>query len=181
MDISYTKKGEIRLKKVVGQPDKWIKNVAKAKRSHGEAYISGGKLRPAKHVQPPCGERCIHKCAVKFTAERRLAIFNRYWSLGDLTLQRAFILNLIKTVLPKYRRTKIDPKRNRSLNYAYHFSISDSVEPIRVCKTFFMNTLHISYVTVETAIRKFNAEKGVLQGEKRGKHPRKMCKSHEIN
>lgn len=133
-------------------------------------------MRPAKKVQPPCAG-CIHKCPTKISDERRQEIFKFYWGLGDLTLQRAFILNLMKIVQTKYRRKKENPKRNRSLNYAYHFTAGFNTDQIRVCKTFFLNTLHISYVTVETALKKFNTKNGILQGETRGKHPRNKNKS----
>lgn len=169
------------MKKVVAQPDKWLKNVVKYKRNKGEEYLTtSGVLRPAKKVQPSC-TGCIYKCPTKISDKRRQEIFNFYWGLGDLTLQRAFILNLLKIVKTKYRRLKKNATRNRSLNYAYHFTASFHSDQIRVCKTFFLNTLNISYVTVDTALKKFNTSNGILQGEIRGKHPRYKNDSEKKN
>lgn len=164
--VAYTKRGQIRLKKVVKQPHKWIRNVAKAKRNIGEEYIArGGYIRPARHLQQPCDQKCYQKCTVNFNDDQRMQIFKYYWNLGDLTLQRQYIINSMHRVQPKYRRPKEGSKR--SLNYAYYMQ-ADGGERLRVCKTFFLNTLDVSRMTVDTALRKYNEAEGCLEGELRG-------------
>lgn len=141
--------------------------MAKAKRNVGEEYIArGGYVRPARHLQEPCDvDKCYQKCTEKFTDDQRMEIFKYYWNLGDLTLQRQFIINSMHRVQPKYRRPKDGSKR--SLNYAY-FMQAGNGERQRVCKTFYLNTLDVSRVTIDTALKKYNEAEGCLEGELRG-------------
>lgn len=100
--------------------------------------------------------------------DKRKKIFDNYWSLGDCTLQRQFIITSLEKIQPRNRRPKEGSQR--SLNYAYNL-YDDYLErrgPTRVCKTFFLQTLDVSCQTVKTAIKKFDAEAGILEGERRG-------------
>lgn len=164
---THKKSGEKR-RKLVAQPDKWVRNVAKANRNMGESYISNGVLRPAKKtLREPCGDNCRLKCNTKITEAERESILNEFWELGDLTRKREYIIRHMEQIIPKYLKKKEGSKR--SLNYAYNFYVNG--QKIKVCSTFFLNTLNVSYMTVATAVRKFfNAKEGLLEGELRGKN-----------
>lgn len=71
----------------------WIANRAKKLRNLGQQYVSKDslKVRKAKAVKQPCAG-CSYRCTEKFSAAERKDIFTRYWSLGDVTRQREFIL-----------------------------------------------------------------------------------------
>nr|CAH7732169.1 unnamed protein product [Callosobruchus chinensis] len=80
-----TKVGKKRLR----FPEKWRKNVAKALRNNGKEYVSvskDGKVRPARTIQPPCGDKCKLQCSKKFTEEDRNLLFTEYWNLATLAI-----------------------------------------------------------------------------------------------
>lgn len=169
--VQYTRKGQIRLKKVTQKPDKWKKNIQKANRSIGKEYISNGILRRAKQLCDPCPSNCKLRCSERITNEQRHKIFHNYWNLGDVTLQRKFIVCCMEMIKPKYRKPKEGSQR--SLNFAYKFHLDECEEPIRVCKTMFLNTIDVSDMTLRTAYKKFSPESGTLETDLRGRHPRK--------
>lgn len=165
----YNRRGLLKLKPRVKQPDKWLRNIAKLKRNNGEEYIGhGGVVRPARSVQPPCDETCTLKCTTRITEERRKEIFAKYWGLGDLTLQRRFIINCLERVEPKQRRKHVGSKRSQNCAYNFFDDYQHRTGPTRVCKTFFLRTLDIGKKVVLVAIKKFNAETGTLEADKRG-------------
>ena len=74
--------------------DEWLTNKAKTMRNTGKPYTSRSKSRkniPARYLKPPCGEKCKLECTKKITDSMRTKIFDCYWQLGDLSLQRNFI------------------------------------------------------------------------------------------
>lgn len=151
----------------MAQPHKWIRNVLKAKREMGKSYITNGVIRPAKKcLKEPCSNQCRIKCSTKMTETERESILKVFWELGDLTKKREFIIRQMEQVIPKYNRKK--EGSNRSLNYSYNFYVND--QKIKVCRTFFMNTLNISQMVIATAVRKFfNATDEMIEGDLRGK------------
>ncbi|XP_037025022.1 transcriptional repressor CTCFL-like isoform X2 [Bradysia coprophila] len=160
----YNKRGERTVRKPVAKPHKWKRNVAKTQRNFGQRYITAkGIEKPEKKLKEPCNSICRIKCTTKITHSQREEIFKHFWSICDLTQKRAFLIRHIEMVIPKYRRSN----GLRSLNHAYFFEVD--AKRIQVCKTFFVRTLDISHVFIKTAIRKFNSEKGHLEGERRGK------------
>lgn len=160
----YNKKGEKTARRPLAKPHKWKRNMAKTQRNFGQSYVSTkGIERPEKKVKEPCNNICRMKCTAKITNEQRQVIFKHFWNIPDLTQKRVFLIRHIEQIIPKYRRSNA----SRSLNYAYFFEIDD--KRIQVCKTFFTKTLDISHVFIKTAIKKFNSEKGCLEGERRGK------------
>lgn len=142
--------------------------MAKASRNIGESYVSNGVLRPAKRtLKEPCGDNCRIKCTTKITEAEREMILEEFWKLGDLTRKREFIIRHMEQIIPKYVKKKEGSRR--SLNYAYNFYIRG--QKIKVCTTFFLNTLNVSYMTVATAVRKFfSAKDSLIEGELRGKN-----------
>jgi len=89
--------------------------------------------------------------------------------LGSIQKQCEFIARCADPILPKYRRVVQSSKRRRnerSLNVGYYFQLDD--DRIRVCKTFFLNTLDISNSVTRTALQKCNGNGELIVGDRRG-------------
>lgn len=71
----------------------------------------------------------------------------------------------METVEPKYRYTRRDSQRG--LNFAFYFHLKDDTK-IRVCKTFFRNTLDINDRVIQTIRNKTTF--GTVTDDGRGKH-----------
>lgn len=157
------------MKRLKQKPHRWKKNLAKRKRNFGESYVTNGVLRPAKTLKPPCTTKCRMKCTEKISHQQREELLREYLNLENITLKREYIIRCMEQIIPKYIRKKEGSKR--SLNYAYNFYIDGN--KIQVCTTFFLSTLDISYMTIQTTVKKFYREKdGLMEGEQRGKHRR---------
>jgi hypothetical protein len=72
-----------RPKKRPRRPEHWEKNVAKAKRAKGEAYISPstGKEVPARETRPAC--KCWRKCYEAFSDAERGDLLQQFNDLGN--------------------------------------------------------------------------------------------------
>lgn len=140
------------------------------KKYRGETYISkNGVVRGGKCIGPPCNEQCIYKCTLHISHEVRKQIFDNFYKLGSIQKQWEFIASCADRIIPKYRRIVDTSKRKRnerSLNVAYYFQKDD--DRIRVCKTFFLNTLDISNSVTKTALQKCNGNGELIEGDRRG-------------
>lgn len=147
----------------------WTRNIRKKKRNTGQAYVtSRGMYMPVRKVLPPCGLICRFKCTTKLTETFRKEINERYWKIGDINRQREFISRHMEDVFPKYARKL--PGSNRGTNKAFYF-INDEGAKIRVCKLFFLSTLHISSTAVATTVHNKDSD-GNLLPDKRGRYER---------
>lgn len=148
----------------------WGKNLTKKKRNLGESYINATrKLVPARCVKSTCGDKCRPKlkCADKIVPEQREIILKKFWAMGDENRRHDFVAHRMSPIVPKYRYLKTESSRSRGLNFAYYFEVEGI--RIRVCKTYFMNTLSISNTTIATVQNKKSIEGIVVEG-KQGKH-----------
>ncbi|CAH0729639.1 unnamed protein product, partial [Brenthis ino] len=153
-------------RKRTSNPQKWKQNLNKILRNSGRSYeTTKKKTVAAREVKPPCTDKCRLKCYEKFTSLQRQAIFDTYWNIGELNLQRSFIQSCMSDVTPRYKYT--NAMRPREANKAFHFIVNG--RPIRVCKPFFVGTLNISDRVIRTVIQKCQNH-GVLQNDRRGKH-----------
>lgn len=129
-DNSNVKKGRKRLARV----DEWLSVKAKKLRNTGQSYVSRSKKKktvPARAMKPPCEiNKCKMQCSVKIQSQDRMRIFSKYWELGDINLQRNFINNCTKEIMPAVRFT--GKQKPRKHNNAYYFIVNN--EEIRVCK-----------------------------------------------
>lgn len=148
-------------------PDKWISKKMKLLRNSGQEYTSAKskKLKRAKAIRPPCGEKCRLKCPEKISEELRGSIFSAFWALAELQRQREYIVSHCEQIKPKYRYTCT--QNLRQLNTAFYFDINSN--RLRVCKQFFMATLDINERTIKTALAK-KTEAGFVAEDRRGKH-----------
>lgn len=139
------------------------------KKYRGETYISkNGVVRGGKCVGPPCAQ-CIYQCSIYIIKEQRKQIFDNFYNLGTIQRQWEFIARCTDRILPKYRRVVESSKRKRNergLNVAYYFQLDNN--RIRVCKTFFLNTLDISNSVTKTALEKCNENGELIVGDRRG-------------
>lgn len=157
-----------RTRKRKADPLNWRRNKNKLLRNSGKAYENTtGVTVPNREMHPPCGVKCRHKCASKFTEEERLNIFRKYWSLADINMQRNFILHFMQEINPQYRYVLNDRVRaHRIKNNAFYFDNNGT--KVRVCKLFFTATLGISFRCIRTVIEK--SREGFLSNDCRGKH-----------
>ena len=81
-----------RKRSKVAEPTNWKVNVRKHKRNAGQTYISReGKNIKERIIKSGCGKKCRLCCHEKFDENHRKNIFNQFWALQDLALQRNFI------------------------------------------------------------------------------------------
>lgn len=147
-------------------PAKWKQNKIRRLRNEGKSYLShSNKKVPARCLQPPCSDKCRLKCSAIINTEERYKIFQQFWDLGDLIMQRAFIQQSMDDIEPKYKYTNAaNPRRN---NKRYHFVVDN--QKIIVCKAFYKATLNISDRMIFTVQNKIN-ESGFQLSDMRGKH-----------
>lgn len=153
------------LKKRKLKPEKWKKNIIKAKRNAGEAYISLGISRPAKCIREPCPDYCRMKCREHVSDEQRQVIFNHYWGLSDLRSKRQYVAYSLDIPTNQCPR---DTSKGRGKSFRYHFRLDDG-RRVPVCKMFYQNTLNISNRAIKTAVEKLT-DAGNIEDDKRGKH-----------
>lgn len=123
--------------------NQWTIKKAKINRSSGLSYTSASKSKKkydVRKLRPPCGNQCKQKCTSKIDETQRQNIFEKYWSLGDLSKQRSYIATCMLSIKHKYRYSSTE--NYRKLNNAYYFEINKT--RFRVCKHFFKATLDIN-------------------------------------
>ena len=104
-----------RPKKRPRRPEHWKKNVTKAKRAKGEAYISPstGKEVPARETRPAC--KCQRKCYEAFSDAERGDLLQRFNDLGNKEVQDAYLFGLISSRPIQRRRPRRSAGRARRL------------------------------------------------------------------
>lgn len=147
----------------------WKKNVSKRLRNTGKAYkTSRAKVVGQREIKDTCNDKCRLNCRAKVTMEEREYLFHEYWALGDVKRKWNYISNSMTTIKTKYRYIREGGTGNqRRKKNAFHFNLPN--KKIRVCKTFFKNTLDISDRPIRTVMEKQVA--GIfLADDNRGKH-----------
>lgn len=149
-------------------PTKW--KAAEAKKAHnlGVAHTSlRGKEVGAKEMKNGCSDSCKRKCHFKISEERRRALFQKYWAIGDKALQWYFLAKLVHPRPIKRRKVEViedeDPYRKNTFEYTLPDFDSALPKPIVVCKQMFLATFSISATVVRNALTKNSPDK-------RGKH-----------
>ena len=156
-----------RTRWTISCPESWSVNVEKGKRKKCLPYKSRkGIERPAKQPKVACNNSCRFKCSQVFIEEERIEICRTFWSL-DYDRQKDFYIGNIEQNLP-IRKKLQTTKGNRQLSRSYFFKKGD--KKVRICQTFFKNTLSISDGPIIHAF-KTRSNMGVFEGpDKRGKH-----------
>jgi hypothetical protein len=165
-------------KKRMSTPITWYAKKVKLLRNSGQEYVSVGKSRKtveARKVGPPCSDKCRFKCSEKIPNEERHQLFKAFYALADLHKQREFVARHTTVIIPKYRYSCTN--NLRKLNSAFFFEVNG--QRIRVCKTFFSNTLDFKERSIRTVLAK-KTDTGFLEEEKRGKHGKQPTVDPEI-
>ena len=148
--------------------ENWKRNIHKRQRNTGKSYVSRtGKIRSARTLKRGCAHTCRYKCKSKFSESERQSIFHSYWQLGDVDKQRQFIA---KYATIKIKSKNGGGKRKWTVTYTLpQIQENGKSVAIKVCKTFFQDTIGITDSVVKTVLKKLSAI-GVCMEDNRGKH-----------
>lgn len=113
---------ENRGRKKKRNPKNWQRNIRKAKRARGEAYVgTRGQEVAARQQGAACG--CKKACFDKLSADKRLEIMVSFNALGDQEKQDSYLAHLISVDHKKKTRPrKLNPK-NRTYSFKYKVSL----------------------------------------------------------
>lgn len=177
VDNDTNEKDDLKMKKsrkLQRNEKNWQRNIKKRKINSGEEYISRlGKKHEAKKVLPSCdNKKCQYRCTEKISEADRTELFQKFYRLGNKTLQREYLARNIERIQPKNEKVY----KKRKIICAYYFTTNN--QKIRVCKLFFKNTLNISNNSIDTVLKKKN-EFDFLTPEKRGTHSNRANKVND--
>ena len=137
----------------------WKRSITKRLRNSGDEYYTKcGKLVVKRCVQQSCGN-CRLKCSSNISSTERTVIFNNYWKLGDKNRQNDFITSHVDVLPPPSKGRKQVCKN-------FYFTVNG--QRVRVCQTFFLNTLHVSNKLLHYNTSKIRNEYGVNRLDQRG-------------
>ena len=98
--------GGKRGRKRTRNPDNW-ENMWRNKEKIQEKIMSGTEVSCiGKKMKKGCGEGCRYKCHKNVSADNREKLFDLYWGLGDITLQRQFLLKYAHSKPTKQQSNK---------------------------------------------------------------------------
>nr|CAH7749533.1 unnamed protein product [Callosobruchus chinensis] len=169
IDINYqTFYNYLPTKKRKRQPEKWLKNVKKTVKAHGQEDVGARGITKRKaELKPPCKPSCKIKCEI--SENKRLGVFENYWRLGNYERQRDFINSNTDKVGTKPKT--ISSRCRRQFSCVFYLPL-DGVR-IRVCKTMFLNTLGIKKGVVAIALKK-RSSVNTSFSDRRGRHVKKV-------
>ena len=123
----------------------WKRNVKSRKYQTGQVRKYKGEER-ARSVRGRCKPTCRRNCS-QISNEQQQDIHNMFWSIGDATRRHDFMIHNVRRVAKK-RTTTENSRRANSQFYFLPLGGSDT----SVCKTFFMNTLDVSHMSIGYAL-----------------------------
>ena len=132
-------------------------------------------VRPKK-IKLPWNDTCKKQCTVNISEEERAHIFKSFWDVGDINLQRSFLLQRVKvTKKSRERKRKHDAgreikRRSRRSTRTYSFRVLSNDASVELCQKFFLNTLGTDKRRVRTTLEKCD-ESGLLQSDQRFPQP----------
>jgi hypothetical protein len=110
-------------------------------------YVFLFQEQRAREVQEPCPPKCRLKCQINFSQAQRQELHNNFWALTDEEKWQFYAI-YVERFTKQSSRSKNEESR-RAFTYNYYFK-SKSGKRIKVCKTFFLNTLDIRYFCTES-------------------------------
>ena len=156
----------------------WNQKVQKRKRNCGEEYVITSrtskvqKVIPARKMGGPCECKMLN-CDNKYTQEMREKIFEHYWNLGDINLQRMFLCKCAKQRPKKRTRIRnVDKAKTNERMFSVEYSLPSEGddEDVRVCAVFLVNTLGISRKALASTIKMTDNETGIVRTDQRGQN-----------
>lgn len=153
------------------KPQNWKVQEANKKRNLGQEYISYStkKVVQARRMKESCEKlhNCRTKCHLKISENQRQLIFQNFWKLGNHNKHMDFLAKHVKKEQKKVN-TVGEKNSRRQFTMNYYFTVRESF--IKVCKTFFLNTLNITDIWIRTVMNKLNKnEIGIGSPDNRGK------------
>lgn len=157
-------KNKKRKKRIQVKNDAWFQAKNKKRREIGKSYWGTRKesgswnyrnKKEARAMKPRC--KCAQKknnAAMKcplITDLQRQEMFTNFWKM-DWNQKKIYINTLVNTTHPHRLHNRTKPtvsRRSRSLQY--HLKLNN--ETVRVCRTFFINTLNIGRRSVLTWVK----------------------------
>ena len=122
--------------------------------------------------------KCYAKCTDKISEEKRLDIFEKFWSLTDEG-KSSYYAKFTQKMEKERNRSKSEKSR-RDFSYLFFFEL-DGVK-MRVCKTFFLKTLGISQSRVKYFYSNLtDSTTGTPLERKQGKHVKLATAPSEID
>lgn len=158
----------------------WKRNKIKKLRNSGKPYTNWrGNSRPERALKSSC-EKCRLKCPEKVSIEQRNEIFKNFWGMEDINRQRDYISKyvLYNIKVRNRQRKETSPEsevKSSRRNFTFVYFLPTETK-VKVCKTFFLNTLSISAQTVRTVFNKVGSA-GTVMEDKRGK----ACKNSQLD
>lgn len=104
-------------------PSSWKQNKTKSLRNSGKPYVSLSKTKkviPARQIKEVCS--CRLKCFDKIQDTDRIDLFNHYWQMNNIELQRAYIRSCMLTLIKSARKTG-KPFIVKELDYTFFYNI----------------------------------------------------------
>ena len=110
----------------------------------------------------------------------RRTIFHAFWQLFERDVQMQYIKRHV--TLGEVKRRKANPRNMRERNTIIHYTFTLDMNTIKVCKTFFPDTLDIAETMVRSAIQDVNST-AMNQRDERGKKtgPQKVSEFDKFN
>lgn len=166
VEIEGSNKNVSRGRKRLRFSDNWKQNVRKRARQSCKSYtnVRGEKIE-SKKWKGVCTGKCRFECSQNFTNKGRKEFFDNFWRLNDSQKKMFYSKTVIKRE-KKRKRTKSEFSKKK-FSFEYYFNVS--MQNIRVCKEFYLNTLHIS----SRRIQWFFEQPNPTLDDKRGKHTKR--------
>lgn len=121
----------------------------------GMSYIdSTGRERPARTVRDACPVKCRHECSLNFSSNDRKQLHADYWQMTN-DKKHKFIGQFVERT-GKKRLTVSDNISRRNYSLFYYLPLRD--KRLKVCKTFFINTLCITQFNVQYYFQKVDTK-----------------------
>lgn len=134
----YRQLGELARKRQV-KKDEWETIVSQQQVNRGIGHTTKkGNIIQKNTIKEDCSP-CRFKCYEKLSIADREEINKNFWNIGDHNLQSNFIHGCIITSNNNSDETEDTSTR---CSRKYFFLVND--EKLFVCKTMFLNTMHIS-------------------------------------
>ena len=121
-------------------PTTWTKSKRKMKRNLGQTYVSSsGKLVPAKTTKNVI-RSCRFKQCKELSDDGRKNEFRKFWVLGDINEQNAYLLLLSKSFEKKVKKAPKDGVQCKRKTKSRNYTICN----LAVCKEVFKAVYDIS-------------------------------------
>lgn len=156
-------KTQNRKKRVQVQKSAWFAAKNKKSRERGKRYYGKQKesdiwnyekIKEPRAIKQRCkckSDASTIKCA-QINDEERQKIFKQFWQM-DWNAKKVYVNTLIQTTAPsRSRNRKVSNESRRSVTLQYHLKVQNKY--IRVCRTFFLNTLNVGRRAVLNWLKK---------------------------